>query len=333
MSQGRVVIAPNWLGDCVMALPVLKAIRRAHPGDPLAVLARRGAAALFRAEASANAVLERGSLLDDIRRLRAAGFAEAWLLPNSFRSAVAPFFARIPERIGYDTDRRGALLTRSVREPERTRHQLRDYDELLASGGIEPVLEPPRFSPPAEAVARADRSLSTAGIDGSPRLALLAPGAAFSWTKRWPPESFGRLADRLAESGFERAAVIGPGEEPLGAAVAAAAAGPLPILGADLDPAGLAALFSRARVVVANDSGPAHLAAAAGTPVVVFFGPTDPGRTAPSGAPSKILDRYVFCSPCFLKECPFGHECMKEISAETALEAVLELTGETNCDL
>ena len=97
------------------------------------------------------------------------------------------------------------------------------------------------------------------------------------------------------------------------------------MLGADLDPLELAGLLARARVVVTNDSGPMHLAAAVGTPVVAIFGPTDPGRTAPAGAPSRVLDRYVFCSPCFLEECPFGHECMKEITPEEVLAALTEL--------
>jgi lipopolysaccharide heptosyltransferase II len=327
MAVRRVVVAPNWLGDCVMAFPVLRAIRRAHPEDSLAVLSRKGMGTLFRAEGSANSVLERGTLLQDVRRLRRGGFSEAWLLPNSFRSAVAPFLAGIDERIGYDTDRRGALLTDAIAEPARTQHQLRDYDDLLASRGIGPDLEAPRLSPPEDATAKACRILSDAGLDAGRPLALLAPGAAFGWTKRWPPEHFAALAALLRERGFAAASVIGPGEESLAAEIGAKAREPLPVLGADLDPVGLAALFSRARVAVANDSGPAHLAAAVGTPVVVFFGPTDPGRTVPAGAPSRILDRYVFCSPCFLKDCPFAHECMKEITPEMAFDAVCELVS------
>lgn len=105
----------------------------------------------------------------------------------------------------------------------------------------------------------------------------------------------------------------------------AAARRRLPALGAELDPVELAAVLARARLLVSNDSGPMHLAAAVGTPVVAFFGPTDPGRTAPAGSPSRILDRYVFCSPCYLKACPYGHECMKEISVEDALRAVEEV--------
>jgi heptosyltransferase-2 len=311
-----------------MAVPVLRAIRRAYPQDRLAVLARSTSAGLFRAEGSADTVLERSSLLADVGKLKVGRFDEAWLLPNSLRSALAPFLAGISERIGYATDSRGPLLTRRLEPPSRTEHQLRDYDALLRSRGIEPDLEAPRLPVTAKALDRAVSSLDAAGIDRDAPLALFAPGAAFGWTKRWPPERYAALSDLLSGRGLACAVAIGPGEETLGAAVAAAARERLPVLGADFDPLELSALFSRARVVVANDSGPMHLAAAAGVPVVAFFGPTDPGRTAPTGSPSRILDRYVFCSPCFLKKCPYGHECMREISPETALEAVEELIRE-----
>jgi heptosyltransferase II len=322
-----VVVAPNWLGDCVMALPVLRAMKRARPQEGLTVLARRGPASLFRAEGSADAVVERSGLLGDARRLRAGGFAEAWLLPNSLHSAIAPRLAGIPERIGYDTDGRRPLLTHALPPPRQTEHQLRDYDALLRSRGIEPDFDPPRLPVTAKALDRAASALEASGVDRDEPVALLAPGAAFGWTKRWPPGRYGALGDLLAARGLAPAVVIGPGEEALGRSVAAAARSRLPILGADLDPLELAALFSCARVVVSNDSGPMHLAAAVGVPVAAFFGPTDPGRTAPSGSPSRILDRYVFCSPCFLKQCPFGHECMREITAEMAFEAVKELIG------
>src|SRR6476646_10346416 len=147
-----------------MALPLLRAIRRARPGDGLVVLARRGAAALFRAEGSADEVLERSGLLADAGRLRAGRFAEAWLLPNSFRSALAPWLARIPERVGYDTDHRRPLLTRALPPPPRTDHQLRDYDALLRSRGIEPDFEAPRLPVTARALERAVLSLEATGL-------------------------------------------------------------------------------------------------------------------------------------------------------------------------
>ena len=173
---------------------------------------------------------------------------------------------------------------------------------------------------------RARETLERAGLTSS-RLALLAPGAAFGPTKQWLVERFGELADRLRDRGFDCACVIGPNERDLGARLSGAARVPVPVLASELDPVELAALLSRAKVLIGNDSGPMHLAGSVGTPVVAFFGPTDPGRTAPTGSPARILDRYVFCSPCFLKRCPYRHECMKEISVDDAVRAVEELVG------
>jgi heptosyltransferase-2 len=325
---GRLVIAPNWIGDAVMSLPVMRALARAAPGERLAVLARPGPAAIYRVEGSAADVRTVSGLVSDALVAARARFAEAWLLPNSFRSALVPFLAGIPERIGYATDGRGALLTRSLAPPPRTDHQLRDYDSLLRLRGIEPDESPPRLPIPSQAAERAGIALSRAGVSPDRALALLAPGAAFSWTKRWSARRFGKLADLLGERGYATALVIGPGEEPLAREARLAARNSVPVLGAELDPVGLAAVAARARVVVGNDSGPMHLAAAVGTPVVALFGPTDPGRTAPTGSASVVLDRYLFCSPCYLKECPYRHECMEEITAEEVLRAVERLGGD-----
>ena len=323
----RLVVAPNWIGDAVMSLPFLRALRRADPDGRITVLAKRGPAAVYRAESTADAVLTATGLVGDARAASRAGFSEAWLLPNSFRSALVPWLAKIPERIGYRSDGRAPLLTRVATPPPRTDHQLRDYDALLRTRGIEPDPDPPRLPVPAEAAAKADAALSRAGLPRDGSLVLIAPGAAFSWTKRWPPDRFGRLADLLATRGLRSALVVGPGEERIAAEVqgASAAGDKLPVLGFDLDPVGVAALALRARVLVANDSGPMHLAAAVGTPVVALFGPTDPGRTGPTGAPSEVLDRYVFCSPCYLKQCPYAHECMTGISVEAVSSAVERL--------
>lgn len=325
--RGRLVVAPNWIGDAVMSLPVLRCLRAAAPDEPLVVLAPRGPAAIYRADGTASDVRTVAGLVADSLAVARGRFAEAWLLPNSFRSALVPFLAGIPERIGYATDGRASLLTRTLARPPADDHQLRDYDPLLRSRGIEPDPGPPRLAIPSEAARRADAALlRSVGTAGAPPV-VLAPGAAFSWTKRWPPDRFGRLAKVLRDRGIAPAVAIGPGEEELARAVSDAAGIPIPALGADLDPVELAAALARARVVVTNDSGPMHLAAAVGTPVVALFGPTDPGRTGPTGSPSVVLDRYVFCSPCYLKECPYAHECMTGIEVEAVLSAVMRLLG------
>ena len=325
-SGARLVVAPNWIGDAVMSLPVLRALKRNDPTRPLAVLARRGPASIYRAAGTVDAVLVAPGLVAAARRAAREGFAEAWLLPNSFRAALVAWLARIPERIGYATDGRERLLTAFLPPPSRTSHQLRDYDPLLESRGIEPDFEAPRLPLSAKAGVQAQEALARAGLPADRPLALLAPGAAFSWTKRWPAERFGRLGRLLLEKGLLPAVVIGPGEERLAEVARVAAGGYLPAVGADLDPVGVAALAARARVVVANDSGPMHLAAAVGTPVVAMFGPTDPGRTGPCGTHSEVLDRYVFCSPCYRKECPYRHECMREIEVEAVLAAALRMS-------
>jgi heptosyltransferase-2 len=323
--MNRLIVAPNWIGDAVLSLPVLRAIRHAHPGDRLAVIAPRGPAAIYRAEGSAGKVLPRSGIGAEVLALRRGRFDEAWLLPNSFRAALLPFLAGLPRRIGYATDRRGRLLTDALPAPLRTGHQLRDYDALLEARGIASDREPPRLPIPAAAAARAADALGRVDRASRRDLVLLCPGSAVDATKRWPAESYARLADALSERGLAVALAVGPGESALAARIAAAARSAPPAVGADLDPVELAGVLSSARAVVSNDSGPMHLAAAVGTPVVALFGPTDPGRTAPVGSRVRVLDRYLFCSPCFLERCPYGHECMREIGVETVLEAVEEL--------
>jgi len=319
----RLIVAPNWIGDAVMSLPVLSALRRHRPSDRMTILAPRGPAAIYRAAGTADAVWTRGNFLGDVLAARAARFDEAWLLPNSMRAALLAFFSGARRRLGYATDRRRALLTDALPPPPRTEHQIRDYDALLAHAGVPPDPGPPTLPIPEPAARRAAEAVAAAGLPAD--TVILCPGSAFAETKRWPPERFAALADRLRERGLAAAIAVGPGEEALGHALARLTREPVPILGPDLDPVELAAVFARVRAIVSNDSGPAHLAAAVGAPVVVFFGPTDPGRTAPSGSPVRVLDRYVFCSPCYRQKCPYGHECMKEITVDDAVRAVEEL--------
>src|SRR5262249_35739514 len=144
-------------------------------------------------------VIARAGLLRDVAAIRRSNFDEAWLLPNSFRAALLAFLAGVPERIGYATDRRQTLLTTALAPPSRTSHQLRDYDALLSARGVQPDLEPPRLPVSEAAAGRAEEILAGAGFPAHAALVLLAPGAAFSWTKRWPPERFGRLAAALRE--------------------------------------------------------------------------------------------------------------------------------------
>ena len=325
----RLVIAPNWLGDAVMAIPFLRALKRDDPEGRLAVLCRKSSAPFLPLSGAVDEVWEsRGrdvaGFWRDAARGRRARIDEIWVLPHSFRSAFLAWAMRGRRRIGYSADRRDALLTSAIPRPPAIDHQLRDEDRLLASAGIAPDEGPPRIAIPESLAAAAEKELAAHDLAATSPV-FLAPGAAFGPTKLWPAERFALLADALLDRGEKAALVVGPGEVELGMLIARRARHRVPILGAELDTGKLAALLARGKLLIGNDSGPAHLAAAAGTPTVVFFGPTDPGRTAPRGAPSLVLDRYVFCSPCYLKTCPYQHECLEEISVPMALEAALRM--------
>ena len=306
----RLIVAPNWIGDAVMSLPLLRAVRRRHPEDRLAVLARPGPGALYLAQGVADEVIPRRSLAADVAASRARRFDEAWLLPNSFRAALLAFLSGAPRRRGYAADARGWLLTDALPHPSGSRHQLRDYDELLRAAGVPPDEDPPRLPIPAAAALRAAEALAAASLPPDEAV-VLCPASASAPSKRWPAERFAALADLLAQRGIPRAVAVGPSERGLAQAVQERSGSPLPLLGPDLDAIELAAVLARARLVVSNDSGPAHLAGAVGTPVVVLFGPTDPARTAPSGSPTRVLYR----------------DALGTITADEAMRAVEELLG------
>ena len=327
----RLVIAPNWIGDCVMAIPFLRALRKDDPDGGLTVLSRRSSAPIFRMTGLVDVFEARrggGGAFADAWNCRGGGFGEVWVLPNSFRSGLLTFLTGVPKRLGYASDHRRFLLTQSPPKPLATDHQLRDYDRLLEAAGVVPDPDPPRLVPSSEARRKAAVYLDSFRIPDDPGPIYLAPGAAFGETKRWPSERFALLADALMDQRRSVGIVVGPDEVELGRLIARRARHRVPVLGPDLDTGELAALLSFGSLFVGNDSGPAHLAAAVGVPAVVFFGPTDPGRTVPRGSPVLVLDRYVFCSPCFLKACPYGHECMEEITVAQALGAVHRLSEE-----
>ncbi len=321
------VVAPNWVGDLVMALPALVSLAAERPLTLLAkphlepvVAAGLGPAAGFVARARSDR--------ETVRRIRDLAPEEAVVLPNSFRSAWLPWRAGVPIRWGYRGDLRRALLEPAVPAPTgKGLHQLRDYDRLLRAMGLEPDRDAlPRLTPGETAVERARAALTAApGAGAVPRVALFA-GGAFGPSKRWPAARFAEAARRLAEDGRAVVLVAGPGEEELAAAIAGESAVDPPVVGADLDLAELAALLAELDLLVTNDSGPMHLAAAVGTRCVALFGPTDPRRTAPLGKGHRVLWTHRWCSPCFRKRCPLlHHRCLREIGAREVLAACREI--------
>jgi heptosyltransferase-2 len=319
------VVAPSWVGDTVMALPVLDALAASE--RRVSVLARPHLHSLLRLSPAVSGLVERASsTAETIDRMLHGSFEEAILLPNSFRAAWLARRAGIPNRWGYRSDGRSLLLRPAVHRPPRSLHQLRDYDQLLQAMGVAPVLSPPRLPLSPSAREQGREALKTTGVTLGTKAPLIGlfPGAEFGPSKRWRPENFARTAVSLRQlpSGAQPILIAGPNEKTLADSILQLAAQSFPLVGPDLDLAGLAGLLSQLDVLITNDSGPMHLAAAVDTPCVAIFGPTNPQRTSPSGPGHHVLSAARWCSPCFRRRCPLlHHRCMKEISVSHVLEA------------
>lgn len=338
--QRVVVLAPNWLGDVVMALPAVAAVRRWFPDAHLAVAARQSVAplvTLFDGVDQVVTLVGRGDWRDgagrraDARRLGDGGYDVALLLPNSFHAAWVVRRARIPERWGYAADARRLLLTRAIRR-QKGRTQAAYYSALVtALGGPDAPLTAALRIP--EAVdAEAESLIRAAGWSGGPLVAF-APGAAFGPAKRWPPERAGHVAARLHQQTDATPLFVGtPADRSsIDEAIAAyrtvgGAGAPAIDLGGRTSLPVLAAVLARCHAVLSNDSGAMHVAAAVGTPVTAIFGPTDERLTSPlphpGGSAFAPLTGMAECRPCHLRNCPIDHRCMTSVTAESVATVV-----------
>jgi len=264
------------------------------------------------------------------RALRRRAPTTALLLPDSFSAAAVAALARIPNRIGYDAEARGLLLT--VRVPRagrsRTSPRVAEYRALAEAAGLAvPPGEPSLAATPAERASGAAR-LDAAGAADGP-VVVLAPGAAYGPAKQWGPERFAALGARLSRTRDARIVIVGSAADASAAGetarlAAAAGARVANLAGATSLPE-LVGVLDAALGVVSNDSGVMHLAAALGRPTVGVFGSTSPVWTA-SSAPwvSNLYAEYP-CSPCFRRTCPIGYGCLRSIEAEQGVAALERL--------
>jgi len=322
--QRILVRLPNWLGDALMARPLLFALRRSLRGveitavAPAPLLALIAADATFhRAEPWPATAAQRAALT---RRLRASSPDVALVLPPSFSSAWMAWRSGARRRIGYRHELRGPLLSDALpRAPRGDRHLADEYLALGARIGAAPVAVP-TLRPPAEGARAAAARIAAAGFADRP-LALLAPGALYGPAKRWDAERFAVVGRALAGSGHGVAVCGSAAEAPLAGAVARAIGPGAVSLAGTTDLPELAGLCALATLAVSNDSGLAHLAAACGARTVAIFGSTSPGWTAPRGPDVRVVQRAPVCSPCFQRTCRIGTVCLRAIGADEVLAA------------
>ena len=339
MPERVLVVAPNWLGDAVMALPALADVKRHVAHARVIVAARPSVAPLYALAPAADDVLtlrwrgapfDRPAMRDDVARLAAAAADVAVLFPNSFASAWLVRAAGVPERWGYAADLRTPLLSRSVRRPRRSVHQGTYYQHLvrelgIANGPLEPCLDVP-----SSAVDAARELLVSRGWDGMRPLLVVAPGAAYGTAKRWLPAHFAALVTRAARERHAQCVLVGSAgdRETTGWIVRSVDAR---LRGAVIEATGatsletLAGVMRLAAACVTNDSGAMHLAGAVGVPLAALFGPTREYETSPltrQGGRSEVLIHPVWCRPCMLRECPIDHRCMARLSPERVFASV-----------
>ncbi len=327
---------PSWVGDAVMATPALRALRGRFPEVHMTLLARRNLKDLLRGLPWADRVVTHRKKVGPAtlaRRLRAGNFDTALLLPGSFRTALIVRMAGVPNRIGYDRDGRGFLLTGRVlplKEEGRfvPTPAVGSYLGLAAYLGAfsrDKTLELP-VTPRDEAAAAS--ALRRADVGAGEELAVLIPGASYGSAKCWPPGYFAKVADQLAGRGLRAVLAGAPSERPIISEIRRiSSTPPADLAAAGLTLGGLKAVAQRAKIMITGDTGPRHIAAAVGTPVVTLFGPTDPAWTVIDFPHERQVSVPVFCGPCQRKTCPLDHRCMTRLTPPMVLEAVDDLLG------
>ena len=341
-SIRRVLVrAPNWIGDAVMCEPALRGLRSLFSQAELTLLAKAAVSDLFVGHTGLDRVL----VYDDKRThaglagkwtlagtLRRHRFDLAILFQNAFEAAFITWLAGIPQRYGYLTDGRAIFLTDpvAVPDPHSLTHQVEYYWNMLKPLGLSGAPLPPHLMVSSEEERKMGERLASSGVTPSDVVIGINPGSTYGSAKRWLPERFAEVAQRLAgevcaESGKRTAVVIlgAKGEESLGANIAARIQSRSVILSGATTIRELMAATKRCRLLVTNDTGPMHIAAACGVPVVAVFGPTDWRTTAPYGQGQSIVREPVECAPCLLRECPIDHRCMTRVSVDRVYEASL----------
>jgi heptosyltransferase-2 len=334
-TPGRVLVrAPNWLGDAVLALPAVVAVRRHFPGAHLAVAGPAPVAALFREVTAArpDEVIELPTSRKAAQAaIRAGQFDLGLLLPNSFQSAWALRRAGIGDRWGAATSGRGWLLTRksAMRPHKGVEHHAEYFRDIVRGLGLAVDEGPPEVAASAATRAKTDALLGQLHIPAGTTLIGLAPGAAYGEAKQWPPDRAAALCARPVREHQATCLVLGAIHDREAARTMETwlrAQAP-DTVSRVIDLAGrtsvreLVGLTERCRAFVSNDSGAMHVAAAVGCPVTALFGPTDERSTRPVGAHT-VLTAAVFCRPCMLRDCPIDHRCMKRITVDQVFAAV-----------
>lgn len=323
------IISPNWIGDAVMAQPLLRLLQERHPQRPIDVLAPAWVSPAWHAMREVDTVLEapfrHGALqLPERRRharmLRERGYADAYVLPNTLKYALIPWLARIPKRVGYRGEMRYGLLNVIHHDSRTSPRPMVSFYAALANRPSTTTSMPSMLPRPSLHVEKEKIAtvLAGLGLHADAPLVLFAPGAEFGSAKRWPASHFSNLANVIRkERAGTQVVLLGSGKDK---AVCDEIALQAPLVhnfagATKLDEA--IALMAGADAMISNDSGLLHIASALNRPVIAIYGATDPLHAPPFSDQAKSIYLGIECAPCKQRECPLGHHrCMLDIKPD-----------------
>ncbi len=329
----------NWIGDAVMSIPALRELRRIFPDSQITLHTRSWAEGLFRDVDFIDELVTFNKhrwkikdVYDNSQFLRDDKYELAVLLPNSFEAAITSFLTRIPRRIGYNKDVRGLLLTDPIAVPEwkNRKHEVFYYLNLIAEterrmlgrDTVSNAIPNTNLDISDERKSEARQQLADFGVDLSKKTVALGVGSTNSRAKRWLPERYAELNDKLQIEMDVNVVLVGSKDEKDVSNAVAKLSKKTPInLTGKTDLAEAVALLSEIDLLISNDMGLAHVAPAAGTATIAIFGPTNAETTRPYSFNSEVIRKDVECSPCMLRECPIDHRCMTRITVDEVFEA------------
>ena len=328
------IVAPSWIGDTIMAQPMFARLHARFPGLQLDALAPRWVAPVLQRMGEISEIVDspfgHGQLSLKprwrlARELAARNYDAVYVLPNSLKSALVPFMAGIPRRIGFIGESRyGLINVRHTLDKAALPLMVERFAQLAEAPGT--ALPKPIFHPKIRSTAADQlKTLTELGLERPARIVAFCPGAEYGPAKRWPAAHFASLAKSLAERGYAIWLFGSPKDHAVAEEISQLAPGLCRNLCGATSLGQAVDLLAMTDLVVCNDSGLMHVAAALDRPLVTLYGSSSPGFTPPLSDQADILSLNLDCSPCYKRECPLGHlDCLNKLTPERALAAALK---------